>query len=242
MDQSRTRSARATRSASSPTGCTGRAASSRRRRAVASRTAPVDVQALGCDFLAFSGTSSLGPSGAGGLWGRARAAGGDAAVPDRRRDDPLASSSSARRGTTCPGSSRPARPRSPRSSAWARPSTTCRRSGIDAIHAHEARITALRARAAARGPGVTVSARRDRDPPRRRDLVRASTASTRTTSRTILDRDGVCVRAGHHCTQPVMERLGIGATTRASFYLYTSARTRSTGSSTDSSGPASSGC
>ena len=33
--------------------------------------------------------------------------------------------------------------------------------------------------------------------------------------------DGVCVRAGHHCTQPVMDALGVAATTRASFYLYT---------------------
>ena len=37
---------------------------------------------------------------------------------------------------------------------------------------------------------------------------------------TILDRDGVCVRAGHHCTQPLMRRLGVGATARASFYVY----------------------
>ena len=37
----------------------------------------------------------------------------------------------------------------------------------------------------------------------------------------ILGSDGVCVRAGHHCTQPVMEALGVVATTRASFYLYT---------------------
>ena len=36
-----------------------------------------------------------------------------------------------------------------------------------------------------------------------------------------LDRYGVAVRAGHHCTQPVMTRYGVGATTRASFYLYT---------------------
>jgi len=36
----------------------------------------------------------------------------------------------------------------------------------------------------------------------------------------ILDWDGVCVRAGHHCTQPLMARLGVPATTRASFYLY----------------------
>jgi cysteine desulfurase/selenocysteine lyase len=37
----------------------------------------------------------------------------------------------------------------------------------------------------------------------------------------ILDWDGVAVRAGHHCNQPLMNRLGVPATTRASFYLYT---------------------
>ena len=37
----------------------------------------------------------------------------------------------------------------------------------------------------------------------------------------ILDWEGVAVRAGHHCTQPLMTRLGVAATTRASFYLYT---------------------
>ena len=36
----------------------------------------------------------------------------------------------------------------------------------------------------------------------------------------ILDADGVCVRAGHHCTQPVMRRYGLAATSRASVYLY----------------------
>jgi cysteine desulfurase/selenocysteine lyase len=37
---------------------------------------------------------------------------------------------------------------------------------------------------------------------------------------TILDRDGVAVRAGHHCCQPLMKRLGVAATARASVYLY----------------------
>src|SRR5207244_2514112 len=37
---------------------------------------------------------------------------------------------------------------------------------------------------------------------------------------TILDKDGVCIRAGHHCTQPLMRRLGVAATARASFYIY----------------------
>ena len=37
---------------------------------------------------------------------------------------------------------------------------------------------------------------------------------------TILDSEGICVRAGHHCNQPLMERLDVPATARASFYLY----------------------
>jgi cysteine desulfurase/selenocysteine lyase len=40
---------------------------------------------------------------------------------------------------------------------------------------------------------------------------------------TVLDQDGVCVRAGHHCAQPLMRRLGVAATVRASFYLYNDA-------------------
>jgi cysteine desulfurase/selenocysteine lyase len=37
---------------------------------------------------------------------------------------------------------------------------------------------------------------------------------------TILDQAGVCIRAGHHCAQPLMRRLGLSATARASFYVY----------------------
>jgi len=37
---------------------------------------------------------------------------------------------------------------------------------------------------------------------------------------TILDQQHVCIRAGHHCAQPLMRRLGVGATARASFYVY----------------------
>ena len=43
---------------------------------------------------------------------------------------------------------------------------------------------------------------------------------TRTMSSTIIDRSGVAVRAGHHCAQPLMERLGVTATCRASFAMY----------------------
>jgi cysteine desulfurase/selenocysteine lyase len=41
---------------------------------------------------------------------------------------------------------------------------------------------------------------------------------------TVLDQDGVCIRAGHHCAQPLMRRLGVSATARASFYVYNDER------------------
>ena len=41
---------------------------------------------------------------------------------------------------------------------------------------------------------------------------------------TILDQHGVCIRAGHHCAQPLMRRLGVSATARASFYVYSDGR------------------
>ena len=53
------------------------------------RTCAVDVQALGADFVAISGHKMCGPSGVGALWGRARAAARDGAVPDRRPHDQL---------------------------------------------------------------------------------------------------------------------------------------------------------
>ena len=52
------------------------------------RTGRSTCSELGCDFYAFSGHKMCGPTGVGALWGRARAAGVDAAVPGRRRDDP----------------------------------------------------------------------------------------------------------------------------------------------------------
>jgi cysteine desulfurase / selenocysteine lyase len=39
---------------------------------------------------------------------------------------------------------------------------------------------------------------------------------------TILDQEGICIRAGHHCAQPLMRKLGVPATARASFYIYNS--------------------
>ena len=102
---------------------------------------PIDVQALGCDFLAFSSHKLCGPTGVGALWGKARAARADVAVQPRRRDDPLGRARPDDAGTSCRTSSRPARPRSPRRTASAPRSTTSPRSASTRSSAHEHELT-----------------------------------------------------------------------------------------------------
>ncbi len=96
--------------------------------------------------------------------------------------------------------------------------------GMEAVRAHERADRRLRAGAAGRGaraarlrpraPGPGGSARS----PSSWTGVHAHDVSE------ILDRHGVAVRAGHHCAQPLMDRLGVAATARASFGVYTTAR------------------
>jgi cysteine desulfurase/selenocysteine lyase len=110
--------------------------------------------------------------------------------------------------------SRRARPRSSRRSASAR-RWICAGIGLDAIHAHEAALVA-RARANSRGsirpPVRPRGQRRDRQ-------LRAGRCAPHDLG-TILDEEGVAIRAGHHCAQPLMDHLGVPATARASFGIY----------------------
>ena len=93
---------------------------------------------------------------------------------------------------------------------------------MDAVLAHERAITAYALERLAEVPGLTrlrPARRPDRVGPVSFELegVHAHDVSE------ILDRHGVAVRAGHHCAQPLMERLGVAATARASFGVYTPA-------------------
>ena len=116
-------------------------------------------------------------------------------------------------------SSRRARRTSRARSGSARRSTTSTAVGLDAIAAHERRAARLRARSAlARDPGRAA----------RRHAAEQGAASLSFVLDdvhphdvgTILDRQGVAIRTGHHCAQPVMERFGVPATVRASFAFY----------------------
>ena len=92
--------------------------------------------------------------------------------------------------------------------------------GMDAVLAHEREIADYALERLAEVPGLRVfgpAARRERIGPVSFEIegIHAHDVAE------ILDRHGVAVRAGHHCAQPLMDRLGVAATTRASFGVYT---------------------
>lgn len=178
---------------------------------------PVDVQALDCDFLAFSGHKMLGPTGIGVLYGKRQT------LEDM---PPFLGGGGMIRRVTLDGFSPAELPDKfeagtpPIAEAIALESAIeyLRRVGMEDIHRHCRHLADLARQALAEIEGVQVcgagghdfvgivSFTVDRVHPH--DLAQ------------VLDRHGVAVRAGHHCAMPLHERLGLLATTRASFYLY----------------------
>ena len=156
--------------------------------------------------------------------GAARSAARDAAVPRRRLDDPQGHEGAARPTPTRRPASRPARRRSPRRSAWRPRSAGSTASAWTRPSPTSARSPPTRSTRLAEVPGLRVFG-----PPA---AARSGSARSRSSSTgvhahdvaEILDRHGVAVRAGHHCAQPLMERLGVAATARASFGVYTTDR------------------
>jgi cysteine desulfurase/selenocysteine lyase len=179
---------------------------------------PVDVRALGCDFYAFSGHKMLGPTGAGILYGRRELleamdpfmAGGDMIKTVRVE------------GTTY------------HDLPWKFEAGTQAIAeviglgaavdylgglGMDTVRAHELEITDYAYEALSDVQGLTVYGP---PPTRRAGVISFSLEGIHPHDlATIADRDQVCLRAGHHCAMPLMTRLGIPATARASFYVYT---------------------
>ncbi|MBK7905795.1 MAG: cysteine desulfurase [Gemmatimonadetes bacterium] len=94
--------------------------------------------------------------------------------------------------------------------------------GMDAVRSHEVALTALAMAALAAIPGVTVHGTPTAEG--RSGVVSFSVADAHPHDiSTTLDVEGVCVRAGHHCAQPLMRALGVHSTVRASFWVYSTA-------------------
>jgi len=176
---------------------------------------PVDVQALGCDFYAFSAHKLYGPTGFGVLWGKAEhlelmpPVQGGGAMIDRVSFA----------GTTF--AAPPARfeagtPHIVGALGLHAAIDYVDAIGLEAIHAHEAALVA-EARSALRA----LNSVRLFGPEDSAGIVSFAVEGVHPHDvGTILDESRVAIRAGHHCAQPLMEHLGVEATARASFGVY----------------------
>ncbi len=178
----------------------------------------VDVAALGCDFYVFSAHKLYGPTGIGALWAKAELLG---AMPPWQGGGAMIDRVTFARTTYAPAPQRfeAGTPAIIEAIGLAAAIDYVESVGLAAIHAHEAELVrelrdALRARnditlfGPEQSAGIVSFAMDGVHP---HDLG------------TILDEEGVAIRAGHHCAQPLMDHLGVAATARASFGLYSHA-------------------
>jgi cysteine desulfurase/selenocysteine lyase len=179
---------------------------------------PVDVEALGCDFVAFSAHKMLGPTGVGVLYARQGLL--------EEMDPFLGGGEMISRvlleGSTwneVPWKYEAGTPNIADVIAFGAAIEYLEGLGMDAVRAHEKEITARALEALAALPEVVIYG--PRDPEARGGVVAFNLGDLHPHDvGTVLDQFGVAVRAGHHCAQPLMRRLGCVATARASFYVY----------------------
>jgi cysteine desulfurase / selenocysteine lyase len=178
----------------------------------------VDVQALGCDFLAFSAHKMCGPSGVGALWGRAELLeamepfnlGGHMIRKVRFEETTWGELPHKFEAGTSPIAE---------AVGFGAAVDYLNAVGLDAIERYEQELAASALEQLGEIPGVTLYGPA---PERRAGIVSFNLEGVHPHDvAQVLDMDGVAIRAGHHCCQPLMAKLGVAATNRASFYLYT---------------------
>jgi len=177
----------------------------------------VDVQAIGADFYAFTGHKLYGPTGIGVLYGRRELL---EAMPPFLGGGEMISSVSYERSTWAevPHKFEAGTPAILEGIGLKAAIDYVEAIGYDAIAAHEASLTDHALARLAAVEGVTVFGRaQDRGGVISFTLDRAHPHDIAT----LLDRNGIAVRAGHHCAEPLMHRLGVTGTARASFGIYT---------------------
>jgi len=177
---------------------------------------PVDVQALGCDFYAMSGHKLFGPTGIGVLYGRLRLL---EAMPPYQGGGDMISAVSFKKTTynVVPNKFEAGTPNIAGSVGLGAAIDYVKSLDFTAVAAYESELLAYGTAALSAVPGIRI----------------VGTASHKASVLsfvmddvhphdigTILDQEGVAIRTGHHCTQPLMERLCLPATARASLALY----------------------
>ena len=176
---------------------------------------PVDVAQLGCDFYVFSAHKLYGPTGIGALWARAEILD---AMPPWQGGGSMINKVSFDGTTFAPAPQRfeAGTPAIAEAIALGAAIDYVEGVGLAAIHAHEVALVRTLRRELSAMNAITLYGPEDSagivsfmlDGVHPHDLG------------TILDEENVAIRAGHHCAQPLMEHLGVPATARASFGLY----------------------
>lgn len=179
---------------------------------------PTDVQALDADFYAFSGHKLYGPTGIGVLYGKRRLL--EAMPPYQGGGDMIERVTFGR--TTyaeLPNRFEAGTPHIAGAIGLAAAIDWLSEVGLDAIAAHEGRLLRHATERLDAIAGVEVKGRASRRSGALSFVVTDPPVSTLDIG-TQLDLAGICIRTGHHCCQPLMERLGLSSTARASFGVY----------------------
>ena len=181
---------------------------------------PTDVVALDADFLAFSGHKMCGPTGIGVLWGRAELL---EAMPPFLGGGEMILDVSTEGFTTreLPHKFEAGTPAIAEIVGLGAAVDYLSAIGMERIRAHTQALSAYALRALKDRYGEQITLIGPAEPGQRSGLVafRFGEVHPHDVSQ-VLDQAGVCVRAGHHCAKPLHKALGLGATARASWYLY----------------------
>jgi cysteine desulfurase/selenocysteine lyase len=177
----------------------------------------VDVQALDCDFYAWTGHKLYGPTGIGVLWARRELL---EAMPPFLGGGEMISSVTYEKSTWAevPHKFEAGTPAIIEGIGLKAAIDYVQAIGYDAIAAHEAALTEHALARLSRVKGLRILGQAQE----RGGVVSFALEGAHAHDvATLLDRQGVAVRAGHHCAEPLMHRFGLDSTTRASFGIYT---------------------
>jgi cysteine desulfurase/selenocysteine lyase len=180
---------------------------------------PVDVQALDVDFLSFSGHKMLGPTGIGVLYGKRALL---EAMPPFMGGGSMIRTVQLRKSTWAdlPWKFEAGTPAIAEAIGLGVAVDYLNSLGMNAVMQHEREITAYAMEQLQAVPGLTIYGP---DASQRGGVISFTLGDIHPHDlASILDQEvGVAIRAGHHCAQPLMDRYGLSATARASFYVYT---------------------
>src|SRR5450756_2567475 len=179
---------------------------------------PVDVNELGCDFLAFSGHKMLGPTGTGVLWGRESVLeemgpfmGGGSMI--------LEVSCETATWNEIPQKFEAGTPDVAGAIGLGAAIDYLQHLGMENVRRHEVEVTTYALDRLSSVEDLTIFG--PMDPEVRGGVISFNLLDVHPHDLgTILDQEGVAIRAGHHCCQPLMKWLDVSATARASFYVY----------------------